>query len=146
MRAIVRHIAVIAFIVVLLAMRAALRTDVFEARTYLLRVGIGLTTAWVAINILASVIHNQFINRIVAVSAWTIAALSILQLLDPVANSLDSMAIVVGGLRITPLLVMKTTALLAVALWASNAISNFRERRLQAGSSLTPSIQVLIGK
>ncbi|MBN9049199.1 MAG: mechanosensitive ion channel [Rhizobiales bacterium] len=145
-RAIVNHLAVIAFIIVLVAMRAALRTDVFEARTYLLRVGIGLTTAWVMINILASVIHNQFVNRVVAVSAWTIAALSILQLLEPVTNSLDSMAIVVGGLRITPLLVVKTTALLAVALWASNAVSNFLDRRLQHFSDLTPSIQVLIGK
>lgn len=145
-RAIVNHLAVIAFIIALVAMRAALRTDVFEARTYLLRVGIGLTTAWVMINILASVIHNQFVNRVVAVSAWTIAALSILQLLEPVTNSLDSMAIVVGGLRITPLLVVKTTVLLAVALWASNAISNFLDRRLHAVSSLTPSIQVLISK
>jgi small-conductance mechanosensitive channel len=146
LRAIAKHLAVIAFIIVLMAIRAALRTDVFEARTYLLRVAIGLTTAWVMINILASVIHNQFVNRIVAVSAWTIAALSILQLLEPVTSSLDSMAIVVGGLRITPLLVVKTTALLAVALWASNAVSNFLDRRLQHFADLTPSIQVLIGK
>jgi len=145
-RAIVNHFAVIAFIIVLVAIRAALHTDVFEARTYLLRVAIGLTTAWVAIDILAGVIHNQFVNRIVAVSAWAIAALSILQLLEPVTSSLDSMAIVVGGLRITPLLVVKTTAVLAVALWASNAVSNFLDRRLQHFADLTPSIQVLIGK
>ena len=46
-------------------------------------VAINLATAWVVINVAASLIRNPFVNRVVAVSAWTIAALSILRLLDP---------------------------------------------------------------
>jgi small-conductance mechanosensitive channel len=145
-RALVMHLGALLFILVLMAIRAALRADIINPRTYLMGVAISLTTAWVVINILASVIHNQFVNRVVAVSAWTIAALSILRLLDPVTNSLDSMAFFVGGLRITPLLILKTTALLLVTLWLANAASNFLERRVQTFSDLTPSIQVLIGK
>jgi small-conductance mechanosensitive channel len=145
-RALVNHLGTLLFILVLLAIRAALRADIINPRTYLLGVAISLTTAWVAINIMASVIHNQFVNRVVAVSAWTIAALSILRLLDPVTNSLDSMAVVVGGLRITPLLILKTGALLMITLWAANALSNFLDRRVQTFTDLTPSIQVLIGK
>jgi small-conductance mechanosensitive channel len=145
-RSVVTHLAALLFVLTLLAIRAGLHADIVHSRTYLLGVGISLTTAWVAINILASVIHNQLVNRVVAVSAWTIAALSILRLLDPVTNSLDSMALYVGGLRVTPLLILKTGALLMVTLWAANTLSNFLDRRVQSFSDLTPSIQVLIGK
>src|SRR5664280_1595200 len=147
-RALVRHMGPIVFILALLVMRATLRSEVVQPRTYLLGVGISLTTAWVVINVLTSIIHNRFVNRVVAGSAWTIAALSILRLLDPVTASLDSPAasIMIGGLRLSPLLLLKTTALLLVTLWVANAMSNFLEKRVQTFSDLTPSIQVLIGK
>jgi small-conductance mechanosensitive channel len=147
-RVVLVHLGTLTFIVVLLIARSGLRMGVEHPRTYLLRVAISLITAWLVINVLASFIHNRFVNRVVAVSAWTIAALSILRLLDPVAASLDSstVSIAVGGLRITPLIVLKTTALLLITLWAANAISNFVDRRIQTFADLTPSIQVLIGK
>src|SRR5664279_3028471 len=147
-RALVRHMGPIVFILALLVMRATLRSEVVQPRTYLLGVGISLTTAWVVINVLTSIIHNRFVNRVVAFSAWTIAALSILRLLDPVTASLDSPAasIMIGGLRLSPLLLLKTTALLLVTWWVANAMSNFLEKRVQTFSDLTPSIQVLIGK
>ena len=145
-RAAVAHCGEIVFIIVLMAIRATLRTDVFDARVYLLGIAISLTSAWLAINILTSIIHNPFVKRIVAVSVWTIAALSILHLLEPIANSLDSVAIVVGGLRVTPLLLIKTTALMLVMVWLANGFSNFLDRRLQTNTDLTPSVQVLLGK
>ena len=142
------HLTAIAFIIVLFAIRAGVRADVVNFRTYLLGVAISLTTAWVVINVIAGVIHNRFVNRIVAVSAWTIAALSILRLLEPVTASLDSVAvsIMVGGLRLSPLLLLKTTALLLITLWAANSAGNFAEKRVATFADLTPSIQVLISK
>ena len=145
-RAITANFGVLVFIVTLSLIRMSIRAWVAHPRTYLLLVVIDLATAWVVINILAGVIKNQFVNRVVAVSAWTIAALSILRLLDPVANGLDSVAVSIGGLRITPLLVLKTTALMVLTIWAAIAASNFLDRRVQGFSDLTPSIQVLLGK
>src|SRR5674476_620342 len=49
-RALVRHMGPIVFILALLVMRAALRSEVVQPRTYLLGVGISLTTAWVAVS------------------------------------------------------------------------------------------------
>src|SRR5262249_23462427 len=115
-------------------------------RTYLLVVANNLATAWVVIAIVTSLIRNHFINRIVAVTAWTIAALSILGLLDATTAALDSRALMVGGIRVTPLLILKTTALLLVAVWAAGATSNFLERRVQTSPDLTPSVQVLLSK
>ena len=59
---------------------------------------------------------------------------------------LAPVAVVVGGLRITPLLAIKTTVLMMVTLWAANAASDFLDKRVQSSTDLTPSIAVLIGK
>jgi small-conductance mechanosensitive channel len=112
----------------------------------LLGVAGSLATAWVAIALVAGLIRNQFVYRLVAISAWTIAALSILGLLTPTMAALDSVAMVIGGLRVTPLLVIKTSVLLMLTLWAANAASDFLDRRVRSSADLTPSIQVLIGK
>jgi len=98
----------------------------------------------VIIAIFASLIRNPFVNRVVAVTAWTIAALSILNLLDLTIGALDARGIMLGGLRVTPLLLLKTAALLLVALWAGTTFSNFVVRRIQDAPELTPSIQTLI--
>ena len=145
-RAVIANFGVLVFIVTLAMIRTAIQTMVAQPRTYLIGVAIDLATAWVVINIVASVITNRFVNRVVAVSAWTLAALSILRLLDPVTAGLDSVAISIGGLRITPLLILKTTALMLLTIWAAIAASNFLDRRVQSFTDLTPSIQVLIGK
>jgi small-conductance mechanosensitive channel len=147
-RALVNHLGLIAFIIVLTIVRASIRAEVEQPRTYLLLVAVNLTTAWLFINVVTSVIQNQFVNRVVTISIWTIAALSILRLLGPVTATLDAPAVtlMIGGLRVTPLLVLKTTALLLITLWVANAASNFIDRRVQGFTDLTPSIQVLISK
>jgi len=93
-----------------------------------------------------SVIRNEFVVRLVSLSAWLVAALSILGQLDPTIDALDSVSIVLGGLRLTPLLLIKLGVLLAVALWLSNVASNFAESRITRSGDLTPSIQVLLIK
>jgi small-conductance mechanosensitive channel len=100
----------------------------------------------VAIALVAGLIRNPFVYRLVAVSAWAIAALSIVGLLAPTMIALDSIGVVIGGLRVTPLLVIKTSVLLMLTLWAANAASDFLDRRVRNTTDLTPSIQVLIGK
>ena len=134
------------FIFIISVVRVGIRTWVEHPRTYILLIAINLATAWIVISILASLIHNKLINRIVAITAWTLAALSILGLLDDTVAALDARAILIGGLRVTPLLVLKTSALLLLALWAAFAASNFFDRRMQAIAELTPSIRILLGK
>ena len=145
-RALVDNFGVLAFMIIIAVIRAAIRAWATHPRTYILGVAGDLATAWVVIALVASLIRNPFINRLVSVTAWTIAALSILGLLDDTVTALDARAIVIGGLRVTPLLILKTAVLLAVALWAATATSNFLDHRVQHVSGLTPSIQVLLAK
>ncbi|HYI27357.1 MAG TPA: mechanosensitive ion channel domain-containing protein [Bradyrhizobium sp.] len=145
-RALIDNFGVLAFMVIIGVTRTAIRTWATHPRTYILGIAGDLATAWVVIALVASLIRNPFINRLVSVVAWTIAALSILGLLDETTAALDARAIVIGGLRVTPLLVIKTVVLLAVALWVATTASNFLDRRVQHVQGLTPSIQVLLGK
>ncbi len=145
-RVAIDNLGIIASIVLLLIINAAMQAATLPSRSYLIGVAANLATAWVAIAILASLIHNQLVNRLVSIAAWSIAALSILGLLGPVQRALDSAGVVIGGLRITALLVLKATALMLLALWAASSASNFLERRIRSYPDLTPSIQVLLGK
>lgn len=115
-------------------------------RSYLLGIAANLAFAWLIIRLVTSVIRNSFIVRLVSLSAWLVAALSILGQLGPVIDALNSVSIVLGGLRLTPLLLIKLAVLLAVALWLSNVASNFAESRITQSGDLTPSIQVLLVK
>ena len=56
------------------------------------------------------------------------------------------MSVVLGGLRLTPLLLIKLGALLVIALWLTNLFSNFVEARITQSGELTPSLQVLLIK
>jgi small-conductance mechanosensitive channel len=141
-----KNLGIIVAIVLLFSIYAGMRAVTLPSRFYLVGVAANLATAWVVIAILASVIHNQLVNRLVSIAAWSITALSILGLLDPVVDALDSAGVAIGGLRITALVAIKATVLLLLALWAATATSNFLDRRLRSYSDLTPSIQVLLGK
>jgi small-conductance mechanosensitive channel len=145
-RAVSANFSTAIFIVLVAIARSGIDAAVDRPRIYLLTIVLNLATAWLVIAIVTSVIRNQFVNRVVAVTAWTIAALSILRLLNPVVNSLDSMSLMLGGLRLTPLLILKTAVLLVLALWGAVTLANFLDKRIHAFQDLTPSIQELIAK
>src|SRR3982075_3888533 len=146
MRVLVGSASTAVFAVLMTLARVVMLTSTWPSRSYLLSVAANLAFAWLIIRLVTSVIRNAFIVRLVSLSAWLVAALSILGLLEPTIDALDSVSIVLGGLRLTPLLLIKLGALLAVALWLTNIASNFAESRITRSGDLTPSIQVLLVK
>ncbi len=145
-RVLVASASTATFAIVLVAARIVMYHSTWPSRSYMLMVAAKLALAWLMIRVTTSVIRNEFIVRLVALSAWIVAALSIIGQLDWAADTLDSFAIEIGGLRLTPLLLIKAGALLIVALWLTNIASNFAESRINRASDLTPSIQVLLIK
>jgi small-conductance mechanosensitive channel len=136
------------FAILVIAARITMYHSTWPSRSYMLMVAAKLALAWLMIRLVTSVIRNAFIVKLVSVSAWVVAALSILGQLDFAVEALDSdqVAVVLGGLRLTPLLLIKAGALLILALWLTNITSNFIEGRINRSSDLTPSIQVLLVK
>jgi small-conductance mechanosensitive channel len=134
------------FAILVIAARITMYHLTWPSRSYLLMVAAKLALAWLVIRLVTSVIRNAFIVKLVSITALFVAALSILGQLEPAAETLDSFAIDIGGLRLTPLLLIKAGALLVAALWLTNIASNFIESRITRASDLTPSIQVLLVK
>jgi small-conductance mechanosensitive channel len=145
-RVLVESASTAAFALVMVISRVVLWHTTWPSRSYLLMVSAKLALAWLAIRLVTSVIRNAFIVKVVSISAWLVAALSILGELEWAADTLDSFAIEIGGLRLTPLLLIKAGALLIVALWLTNIASNFAESRINRAVDLTPSVQVLLIK
>ncbi|WP_061022852.1 mechanosensitive ion channel domain-containing protein [Bradyrhizobium sp. CCH5-F6] len=134
------------FTLIVIISRVVMYHATWPSRSYLLMVAAKLGFAWLVIRLVTSVLRNAFIVKLVSITAWFVAALSIVGQLDATVDLLDSFAIVLGGLRLTPLLVLKAGALLLIALWLTNIASNFAESRINATTDLTPSVQVLLMK
>ena len=86
------------FAVLMILARAIMLASTWPSRSYLLAVAANLAFAWLIILLVTSVIRNAFIVRLVSLSAWTIAALSILGQLQPAIEILDSVSVVLGDL------------------------------------------------
>jgi small-conductance mechanosensitive channel len=110
------------------------------------RTAISLLLAWLVIRLAADLVPYPALARLIAVVAWLMAALNIVHLLIPTLNLLDSVAIVVGGLRVSVLTVFKGVLSLAVLLWVATLGSNLFERRITRVAELTPRARVLLGK
>ncbi len=145
-RVLVSYSSTAVFAVLMRLTRLAMQTLTWPSRSYLLAVFAKLALAWLVIRLVTSVIRNEFLVRLVSLSAWLVAALSIIGQLDPTIDALDSISIEIGGLRLTPLVLIKLGILLSVTLWLTNIASNFVESRITRSDDLTPSIQVLLVK
>ncbi|MBN1102721.1 MAG: mechanosensitive ion channel [Deltaproteobacteria bacterium] len=112
----------------------------------ILDTAVSLLSAWVLIRLLASIVREPSWARFIAAAAWTIAALHILSLLDPTLALLDSLAVQLGGVRVSLLLLMKAVLLLGLLLWLALGTSGLLEKRIRTLDGLTPSIQVFLAK
>jgi len=142
----VESFSTIVFAFLVIAARIAMYHSTWPSRSYMLVVAAKLALAWLVIRLVTSVIRNAFLVKLISVSAWVIAALSVINQLDPAVDALDSVSVVLGGLRLTPLVAIKLGLLLIAALWLTNVASNFAENRINQSTDLTPSIQVLLVK
>ncbi len=134
------------FTLLVIVSRVVMYHATWPSRSYLLMVAAKLGFAWLAIRLVTSVLRNRLHRQAGVDHRWFVAALSILGQLDSTFDLLDSVAIVLGGLRLTPLLVIKAGALLLIALCSTTSPANFAESRINATSDLTPSVQVLLVK
>lgn len=112
----------------------------------LLIVVVSLLAAWVVIRFTASLVRDPVWARFIAVVAWIIAGLNILDLLDPTVALLDGIAVHVGDLRLSALTVIRGVFSLGVFLWLAVLVAGTLERRIMTLPTLTPSVQVLFSK
>ena len=118
----------------------------FNWPSNVIEIAINLAGAWLIIRFASSLIPYATISRIVAVVAWSVAALNILGLLSPTITALRETFITVGQSRVSILSILEGVLSLAVLLWASVLVAGMVERRIEKLPTLTPAARVLFGK
>ncbi|HEY3912700.1 MAG TPA: mechanosensitive ion channel domain-containing protein [Stellaceae bacterium] len=111
----------------------------------LVGVAASLTALWIVLRLSARLMRDAFLARVVAIVAWIVAALDILGLLAPTAAALNNLAITVGTLRLSLLLVIKAGLMMAILLRAALTLARLISARIQRVTAFSPSIQVLTG-
>jgi hypothetical protein len=83
----------------------------------LIGIAASLTGLWIVIRASALLLRDPLPARAVAAIAWIVAALDIMGLLPATSAALDNLAITIGTLRISVLLVIKAVLVVAILLW-----------------------------
>ena len=117
-----------------------------DLRVYLLDLVESLLVAWVLIRLITSVLREPFWARFIAIATWTVAALHILALLNPLLVLLDSLALTIGETRLSALVLIKVTVFLFILIRLASIISTVFKDRIASLEGLTPSMQILLSK
>ena len=72
----------------------------------------------------ALLLRDALLARAVATVAWIVFALDILGLLAPTQAALDNLAITIGNLRLSVLLVLKAAFVVAILLWIAHGLAH----------------------
>ena len=135
------------FVIAVLLMGLALTVfRHFGLKSHLLNLVESLLLAWVVIRLFTSIVQKAHWARLIAYTAWTVAALHILSLLDPTLVLLDRLAITVGKTRLSVLLVIKSTIILVILMRLALGLAAVFNTRISMLEGLTPSVQVLLSK
>ncbi|MFA7383936.1 MAG: mechanosensitive ion channel domain-containing protein [Desulfurivibrionaceae bacterium] len=112
----------------------------------LLTIVVNLLGVWIIIHTTSLFFNNTAWVRLIAVLAWTLAALNILDLLDPAVKLLDRLSLKFGKMQISLLTMLTGFLTLVLLLWGARLLSHLLEKRIRENSALSPSIQVLFIK
>jgi small-conductance mechanosensitive channel len=105
-----------------------------------------LLAAWIAIHLASQFVRNRAWAKLISWAAWSIAALSILGLLEPTIEVLDAAAVTIGNVTISLYDVVRSTIALAVLLSVALYLTSLLEARIRTSQTLSPTVQVLFTK
>jgi small-conductance mechanosensitive channel len=125
---------------------AVIRGVTWPSRSYLVGLAASLALTWVIVSVLSRIIRNRSLARIVAICAWTVAALYILDWLNSTIEFLDWAAVSFGGVRISLYTLLKGLIVLCILLWLGKIIGDLIERQTKDSDLLNPSMQVLLSQ
>jgi len=112
----------------------------------ILRIVASLTNAAIIVRLLTRNMEEGPLRTLIALVAWGVAALYILQWLDPVTGALDSAGVSFGGTRITVLQGITSVVLAIAALWIGRVAGDAAQSQLKSSKRLTPSMSGLLGQ
>lgn len=111
----------------------------------LVHIAASLLIAWIVIRAVTALVRDAALAHSIAIIVWLFAAIDIVGWRDALTATLDNFALTIGTLRLSLLTLIEAAVLLIVLIWAAFAITRLVQVRINRITSLTPSIQVLIG-
>ncbi len=128
----------------LLAVAARLGAE-WQGGWRLVQIVADLAVLWLVLRVSTALLRDALVARAIATVACIVFALDLVGLLQPTENALDSMAIGIGSLRLSVLLVAKAAIVVALLLWGAVTLARLITHQLRYVDGLTLSIQLLIG-
>jgi small-conductance mechanosensitive channel len=118
----------------------------FQWPNQITRIVLSLLLVWVFARFVSSFVKDALLSKLLAITAWSVAALHIVGLLDPTIAVLSQIGLRVGDLYISVLDFAWGAVVLLLLLWAANSTSSHLESRINQRTDLEPAIKVLFGK
>jgi small-conductance mechanosensitive channel len=113
---------------------------------HVLEIGATLLSAWIAIRLASRLVANPVWSKVIAWTFWGIAALNILNLLEPIIAVLEAAVLPIPGVRISVYLIIKVVIAVALLLLIANYLIGLLETRMRTSRAFSPSTQVLFMK
>ncbi len=123
-----------------------MREFTWPSRSYLIGIAANLALAWLIVAFTTRLISNNFLRAIVRYGAWTWITLRILNLTGEFEALLDSIALEIGTMRISLLLILQALLIIGVLFVAARFISRTTTNRIKGNKDISPSMQVLAVK
>jgi len=134
-----------AAVAVLLMWTAILVLTPFMA-TYLLSVATSLYTAWLVIRLAVGMLANRELAKLIAGFVWTVAALNIMGILDPLLIVLHDAKLPLGEIEMSVLSLFTGLFTFGLLIWGAFALSALIERQLKSMEGVPPSVRALMTK
>jgi small-conductance mechanosensitive channel len=143
-----RRMQLIVFVALIWAVIVFMRQGLglFPSRTYLMSIVGTIGIAWLVVVVIARFIHNNLLRRMVTWGAWAYAALYFLNLTTAAEQLLEQIAIDLGGMHLSLLMVIKGLVVTAVLFTLARTISIGSTKRIRSNKEISPSMQVLMVK
>ncbi|TGN58616.1 mechanosensitive ion channel [Paracoccus liaowanqingii] len=123
-----------------------MRELTWPSRSYLLVLLANVALAWLIIVFTTRLIRNPLLRKAVRWGALSWVTLNALGLTDQTARLLDRMAIEMGEVRISVLMLLQMVTILTVFFLVAKFASRWLSARIAASDDLTPSMRVLAVK
>lgn len=117
-----------------------------ELPHYLFSIALSLLSAWLVIRIAVNLISSKALQRLVGTIAWTIAALNIVGLLDPISRTLEAARFRMGEVSISALAIVNGALVFFFLIWMALFIARLLEGRVDRLADVNPSARELVKK
>ncbi len=112
----------------------------------ILKIAASLTNAAIIVRVITGNMEPGPLRSLISWVAWAVAALYILNLLEPVIETLENTGVTLGETKITVLQVILSFVLAIAALWLGRIIGDAAQSQLRASKRLPPSMSGLLGQ